>query len=336
MFSEPVPVISNTQSNAPFKKAPTDVPEVHTESETSESSSSDSHSNSNSTFGLDIPNYDDKGRCVKHPHIKLRKKKMLGGWKVLLNNCPDCCVEEMLKMRRNSADNSRKSRSQGKKKNKNEPEEGSQSTSSSSDRRPPIAQLNIKGRGDDRSIGSASASTITYQSGENMWQQYVQRQPSVSGNGANRVMGMPFTDANGDRGWYTGDVAMGSGLPHGMGQMNYCDGRIVRDRWVNGVDLQQQQEHQHGSFNENSSSGDGSSSGRHRQHHRQQPPPPPRQSQQRKSRVVCGLEWTDLDGQSGFFTGELNEDSGEPHGMGSMRYHDGGVLEGQWYEGSIC
>jgi hypothetical protein len=28
--------------------------------------------------------YDDKGRCVKHPHIKLRKKKILGGWKVML------------------------------------------------------------------------------------------------------------------------------------------------------------------------------------------------------------------------------------------------------------
>jgi hypothetical protein len=34
--------------------------------------------------------YDDKGRCVKHPHIKLRKKKMLGGWKVMLVRVYHC------------------------------------------------------------------------------------------------------------------------------------------------------------------------------------------------------------------------------------------------------
>ena len=44
--------------------------------------------------------YTDRGRCVRHPHIKLRKKKLMGGWKIMLVNCPDCCIEEMLRMRR--------------------------------------------------------------------------------------------------------------------------------------------------------------------------------------------------------------------------------------------
>ena len=33
--------------------------------------------------------YDDRGRCVRHPHVRLRKRKMFGrGWKVLMSACP--------------------------------------------------------------------------------------------------------------------------------------------------------------------------------------------------------------------------------------------------------
>lgn len=41
---------------------------------------------------------DSRGRCIHHPHIRLRKKKVFGsGWKELYTACPDCCIEEMLK-----------------------------------------------------------------------------------------------------------------------------------------------------------------------------------------------------------------------------------------------
>ena len=40
--------------------------------------------------------YDEKGRCVRHPWIRLRKKKLFGkGWKVLLSACPNCCANEL-------------------------------------------------------------------------------------------------------------------------------------------------------------------------------------------------------------------------------------------------
>lgn len=42
----------------------------------------------------------DKGRCVRHPHVQLRKKKITGGWNVLIANCPECCVEEMRRLKR--------------------------------------------------------------------------------------------------------------------------------------------------------------------------------------------------------------------------------------------
>mmetsp|Transcript_1847 Transcript_1847/g.3582 ORF Transcript_1847/g.3582 Transcript_1847/m.3582 type:complete len:1011 (-) Transcript_1847:204-3236(-) len=49
---------------------------------------------------INTNNYDSKGRCIAHPHIRLRKKKLLGrGWKVLMNACPDCCVEELRRIK---------------------------------------------------------------------------------------------------------------------------------------------------------------------------------------------------------------------------------------------
>merc|ERR1712060_871738 len=44
--------------------------------------------------------YDEKGRCVRHPYIQLRKKNMFGSnWKVLMSACPDCCVDELKQIR---------------------------------------------------------------------------------------------------------------------------------------------------------------------------------------------------------------------------------------------
>ena len=45
--------------------------------------------------------YDTKtGKCIHHPHIRLRKKKLCGkGWKVLMSACPDCCVSELRRIR---------------------------------------------------------------------------------------------------------------------------------------------------------------------------------------------------------------------------------------------
>jgi len=46
---------------------------------------------------IDPTEYDAKGRCVRHPHVRLRKKKILGGgWRVLLGECPRCCLDELV------------------------------------------------------------------------------------------------------------------------------------------------------------------------------------------------------------------------------------------------
>ena len=60
------------------------------------------HEETNSS-SVNTNNYDKKGRCIVHPHIRLRKKKFMSrlclgsssnnGWKISLA-CPDCCVDE--------------------------------------------------------------------------------------------------------------------------------------------------------------------------------------------------------------------------------------------------
>ncbi len=56
---------------------------------------------SSSTMMVDTNVFDPKtGRCIHHPRVHLRKKKVFGkGWKVLMSACPDCCVGELLRIR---------------------------------------------------------------------------------------------------------------------------------------------------------------------------------------------------------------------------------------------
>jgi len=146
---------------------------------------------------------------------------------------------------------------------------------------------------------------------------------------------MPFTDAYGDKGWYTGEVASVSGLPHGKGTMHYCDGRVREALWSNGMagGMPQQQQR----------SGEGSVTSSHGA-----PPPqikrgsngssvesPPQQQRERRRPIIkTDMPWTDLIGESGLYTGQTDK-NGEPHGMGMMRYHDGSSLEGEWYHGEL-
>ena len=47
-------------------------------------------------FTINKHEYDAKGRCVRHPNVRLRKKKAFGrGWKVLIHRCPECCLDEL-------------------------------------------------------------------------------------------------------------------------------------------------------------------------------------------------------------------------------------------------
>lgn len=44
--------------------------------------------------------FDRKGYCIRHPSVQLRKKKLFGAWNVIMVNCPECCMDEMRRLRR--------------------------------------------------------------------------------------------------------------------------------------------------------------------------------------------------------------------------------------------
>ena len=46
------------------------------------------------------------------------------------------------------------------------------------------------------------------------------------------------------------------------------------------------------------------------------------------------MSWDDVNDDSGLYTGEVNP-SGEPDGMGELRFDDGNIVKGQWKNGEM-
>ncbi|KAL3766208.1 hypothetical protein ACHAW5_002554 [Stephanodiscus triporus] len=253
---------------------------------------------------------------------------------------------------------------------------------------PPISQLSLvssRSVGHDRKEGSdkyddtrsiGTASTITMSTYTSAGGRFHNQRNYKDGNGsANsgrggaiaRVTRMPYTDTNGERGWYTGQVDSSTGAPHGIGTMNYANGVVIYESgWRNGVTVpgdareeepimlvggttSRRQHHitprtfQQGkpsnlsTLNEDGKSINytyaDSSALRHNSSGPRSPLPDLPQQQQQPT-VVCGMSWTDLNGDDGVYTGEVNHMK-NPDGMGSMRYDYGMVVEGMWRDGEF-
>jgi len=147
------------------------------------------------------------------------------------------------------------------------------------------------------------------------------------------VKQLPFTDNFGDFGLYTGAVNE-NGKPDGKGSMKYENGVYYEGTWTAGCqDEQAAQQYQRirGGFTSWSGKGkSGTKSGytmpwnaRHGDRYDAQ-----------ATTNVRGMDWTDLTGASGRYTGEVN--AGRlPHGRGVMRYDVGLIAEGDWSHGVL-
>lgn len=199
--------------------------------------------------------YDQKGRCVRHPHVRLRKKKMIKGWVSVLSNCPECCLDEMKRVKKKYQDrvlsspggggNSVHSSSVGSSKKKKKKQRRKKKKKKSSSQLPPITQLNVshnsRGSGvDDSSSGTASTFTIASSSNTSgRWQNYLTCNASVASAPTPttaRVTRLPYNDQYHGNGWYTGQVSM-AGIPNGWGMMNYANGHTFEGEWRNGVSV---------------------------------------------------------------------------------------------------
>ena len=147
------------------------------------------------------------------------------------------------------------------------------------------------------------------------------------------VKQMPYTDQFGDFGTYTGHVNE-DGRPDGKGTMKYENGVFYEGTWTDGC-----QDQKAAANYERIRGGFTSWSGKGKQASKSGMVLP---WNARKNDVhddhektnVRGMEWTDLNGDSGRYTGEVNNDR-LPHGRGIMKYSFGLIAEGEFVNGVL-
>ena len=147
------------------------------------------------------------------------------------------------------------------------------------------------------------------------------------------VKSMPFTDHFGDFGYYTGQVD-DDGRPNGKGSMKYENGVFFEGTYTNGCQDQKaaaNYDRIRGGFTSWKGTGkSGTKSGMTLPWNAGR-----RDAYNPNEKVnVRGMEWTDLNGQSGRYTGEVNSEE-LPHGNGIMKYDFGLIAEGEWNNGIL-
>lgn len=138
---------------------------------------------------------------------------------------------------------------------------------------------------------------------------------------SNQVTNMPYTDAYGDAGMYTGEIDPDSRLPHGKGKMKYENGVFYEGKWINGsqdsaaIVNRDRMLSGFTSWKGQTKNKDKNGNGDGR-------------------RNVYGMEWVDLKGNCGRYTGSVNNDD-TPDGKGVMKYDFGLIAEGDWIKGRL-
>ena len=147
------------------------------------------------------------------------------------------------------------------------------------------------------------------------------------------VKSMPFTDQFGDFGYYTGQVDDG-GRPNGKGSMKYENGVFFEGTYTAGCQDQKaaaNYDRIRGGFTSWKGAGkSGIKSGMTLPWNAGR-----RDAYNPNEKInVRGMQWTDLSGQSGRYTGEVNAEE-LPHGNGIMKYDFGLIAEGEWNNGVL-
>lgn len=181
---------------------------------------------------INTNDYDSKGRCVNHPQIRLRKKKLFGrGWKVLMNACPECCVDELRRFKSVEASTRRQLRSSRLE------HQGGESVRSAP---LPVSNNSTKSIGDETaSLTASTSSSSSDRSTKNSREECVDMHQIVPAAKVKEekevifVRQMQWIDEMGNAGSYTGEVDSRF-TPHGKGSLQYNDGMITEGKWRHG------------------------------------------------------------------------------------------------------
>jgi len=147
------------------------------------------------------------------------------------------------------------------------------------------------------------------------------------------VKNMPFTDNFGDFGFYSGQVN-DNGRPDGKGSMKYDNGIFYEGTWTDGGQDEKavtQYDRIRGGFTSWGGKGRVAvKSGRTMPWNAHKND----KHDENDTTYVRGMEWVDLNGDAGRYTGEVNKEE-LPHGKGMMKYNYGLIAEGEWVYGVL-
>jgi hypothetical protein len=132
-----------------------------------------------------------------------------------------------------------------------------------------------------------------------------------------RVENKPHIDQHGDAGLYTGEVNE-HGLPDGRSKMKYENGVFYEGKWTDGrQESTVQRDRMLSGFTSWKGQPQNKSKGK-----------------QGGSCTVYGMDWIDVSGMAGKYTGTVN-DNNVPDGKGVMKYDFGLIAEGEWIKGVL-
>lgn len=197
------PLSSSTSLNA-CKESSQELSDQHVQSSSSDETVVVNDAN---TIQISKSEYDPKsGRCIHHPHVRLRKKNLFGlGWKVLMTACPDCCIDELLRIGSIDQNNDMKNQDH---------------------------MFGISRRCSDITAETAAlsrCSTISSNTNEtehDISKTHTKQVNSSSSHETFHVCKMPWVDLlNGQSGRYTGSINYNH-VPHGSGSMKYDPNRL--------------------------------------------------------------------------------------------------------------
>jgi len=144
------------------------------------------------------------------------------------------------------------------------------------------------------------------------------------------VSSMGYTDPYGDSGLYSGEVDEES-QPHGRGKMKYDNGIFYEGNWIHGSKDETQGDasgdQQTNATRQRILSGFTSWKGQKKKDGKGK-------EVNDSGTFVYGMDWADLAGMTGKYTGQVNADN-EPDGKGVMKYDLGLVAEGKWIKGKL-
>mmetsp|Transcript_7801 Transcript_7801/g.15599 ORF Transcript_7801/g.15599 Transcript_7801/m.15599 type:complete len:488 (+) Transcript_7801:320-1783(+) len=268
--------------------------------------------------------YDRRGNCKNHPQIQLRRRNALGRWKVVLDACPLCEVATLCSMVRDAtlsdiiADPEKKAKKEKKKSSKTNKK--SQRHDKDRSRKNDCGSLgNSYGSSLDRSSrsdrsGSSCRSGASSRSGSSRSSRHRRRnQLPATTHYASKTSGSSV------------DGTVSTCLSHSSRSLSFSHPSLLSTS----DDFPTTSTTTTTTTTTTPSSASSTSSQRHTLLER--PPPPPR-----TQRVVVAIPYVCFDTRRpGYYTGQVDDETELPHGVGTLRFEDGGISEGEWQNGRL-